>query len=295
MTDAKTLTTALKGRWHGRYGLAFCPAHHNTKTPALSLSNGSEGQLLAHCHAGCDFLDILGALKGMGLVEGRGTYMPPDPMELAKRRRQEKMRLTQRATQARQVWDSAQPIAGTLAETYLRKRGITCALPETLRFNPACWHHSALRIPAMIGRIEGGEGFAVHRTYLCSRGSKAELTPNKAMLGSCKGGAVRVFDGDGPLVIAEGIETALSLASGLLDGPSMIWAALSTSGMQALSLPALPHKMIIASDSDDNGAGRRAAQALAQRASQLGWDVSLLPAPEGLDWNDYLNMKGGAA
>ncbi|MEM5475512.1 toprim domain-containing protein [Pacificibacter sp. AS14] len=74
-----------------------------------------------------------------------------------------------------------------------------------------------------------------------------------------------------------------------------LWAALSTSGMQALSLPAQPHDMIIASDSDDKGAGLRAAQALAQRASALGWAVSLLPAPQGQDWNDYLNMKGGAA
>ena len=143
--------------------------------------------------------------------------------------------------------------------------------------------------------IEGAEAFAVHRTYLDANGTKADLSPNKAMLGACKGGAVRVSDGAGPLVITEGTETALSLASGLLDGPSKIWAALSTSGMQSLSLPALPHKMIIASDSDDNGAGLRAAQALAQRASALGWDVSLLPAPQGQDWNDYLNMKGGAA
>ncbi|WP_050526386.1 DUF7146 domain-containing protein [Pseudorhodobacter aquimaris] len=295
MSDAKQITTALKGRWHGGYGLAYCPAHHNTKTPALSLSEGAQGQLLAHCHAGCDFLDILDALKGMGLIEGRSTYTPPDPAELARRRRQEKAKLVQRATQARGIWDSAQPIAGTLAETYLRRRGITCALPSALRFSPECWHHSAQRVPAMVARIEGAEAFAVHRTYLDASGAKADLSPNKAMLGTCKGGAVRLTDGAGPLVITEGTETALSLASGLLDGPAMIWAALSTSGMQGLSLPALPHKMIIASDSDDNGAGLRAAQALAQRASALGWEVSLLPAPQGQDWNDYLNMKGGAA
>lgn len=295
MSDVKALTTALKGRWHGGYGLAYCPAHHNTKTPALSLSEGSEGQLLACCHAGCDFLDILEALKGMGLIEGRGTYAPLDPTELARRRRQEKAKLVQRATQARGIWDNAQPIPGTLAETYLRRRGITCALPSTLRFNPECWHHSAQRIPAMVAQIEGAEAFAVHRTYLDANGTKADLSPNKAMLGTCKGGAVRVSDGAGPLIITEGTETALSLASGLLDGPAKIWAALSTSGMQSLSLPALPHKMIIASDSDDNGAGLRAAQALAQRASALGWDVSLLPAPQGQDWNDYLNMKGGEA
>ncbi|NRP44709.1 hypothetical protein XMV225_001876 [Aliiroseovarius sp. xm-v-225] len=295
MSDAKALTAALKGRWHGGYGLAYCPAHHNTKTPALSLSDGAEGQLLAHCHAGCDFLDILDALKGMGLIEGRSTYTPPDPAELAQRRRREKAKLIQRGNQARAIWENAVPIGGTLAETYLRKRGITCTLPATLRFNPECWHHNAQRVPAMIGLIEGAKGFAVHRTYLDASGTKADISPNKAMLGTCKGGAVRLSEGIGPLVITEGTETALSLASGLLDGPATIWAALSTSGMQSLSLPALPHKLIIASDSDDSGAGFRAAQALAQRASALGWEVSLLPAPQGQDWNDYLNMKGGTA
>jgi hypothetical protein len=240
-------------------------------------------------------MDILGALKGMGLIEGRSAYAAPDPAEHARRRRQEKAQLIQRATHAKQVWDNTQPIAGTLAEAYLRKRGITCALPSTLRFHPNCWHHNAQRVPAMVAQIDGAAHFAVHRTYLSAHGAKADLTPNKAMLGTCKGGAVRVSYGDGPLVVTEGIETALSLASGLLNGPATIWAALSTSGMQALSLPAQPHDMIIASDSDDKGAGLRAAQALAQRASALGWAVSLLPAPQGQDWNDYLNMKGGAA
>lgn len=294
MTDAKTLTGALNGRWHGGYGLAFCPAHHNTKTPALSLANGDDGQLLAHCHAGCDFGSIVDALKGMGLIKGRGHYNPPDPAEQQRRRRAERARLLKRSTQAREVWERAQPIGGTLAETYLRGRGITCALPDSLRFHAACWHSSGQHIPAMVGLIEGAEGFAVHRTYLGGDGRKVAFAPAKAMLGTCKGGAVRLPSQGGALVVAEGIETALSLASGLLDGPVTVWAALSSTGVAGLSLPAIPHSLIVAADSDDNGAGLRAAQALAQRASALGWEVSLLPAPKGRDWNDYLMTKGGS-
>lgn len=37
---------------------------------------------------------------------------------------------------------------------------------------------------------------------------------------------------------------------------------------------------------DGDAAGREAAHALATRAHAQGWAVSLLPAPEGLDWND---------
>ena len=71
----------------------------------------------------------------------------------------------------------------------------------------------------MIARVDGLPRLAVHRTYLRPDGSgKAEVHPAKAMLGAALGGAVRVADGHGPLVVAEGIETALSLPSGLLRG-----------------------------------------------------------------------------
>jgi hypothetical protein len=113
------------------------------------------------------------------------------------------------------------------------------------------------------------------------------------MLGATSGGAVKLTVGQGPLVVAEGIETALSLASGVLRDPATIWAALSTSGMRELNLPAVPGHLIVASDGDS--AGWEAAQALATRASALGWQVSLLPAPDDQDWSDVLMMKGPVA
>jgi len=47
MTDARTITAALGVRWHGGYGLAYCPVHKNTRTPALSLKDGDDGRLTA--------------------------------------------------------------------------------------------------------------------------------------------------------------------------------------------------------------------------------------------------------
>ncbi|GGH18122.1 hypothetical protein GCM10010973_00740 [Cribrihabitans marinus] len=131
----------------------------------------------------------------------------------------------------------------------------------------------------------------MHRTYLRADGSgKADLEPAKAMLGRCAGGAVRLTEGPSVLAVAEGIETALSLACGLLRVPAAIWAALSTSGLRGLRLPLETGRLIIAPDGDT--AGLEAAHALAERAHGAGWAVSLLPAPEGRDWNDILNMKG---
>jgi len=63
--------------------------------------------------------------------------------------------------------------------------------------------------------------------------------------------------------------------------------------MRGLSLPPQAGQLTIASDGD--AAGREAASALAARADALGWRVTLLPAPEGLDWNDVLLVKGEAA
>ncbi|WP_191569514.1 DUF7146 domain-containing protein [Paracoccus yeei] len=291
---AVEIVKALRGRPSRNGGLCFCPAHANTRTPALSVTDGIDGRLLLHCHAGCDYPSIMDALRGLGLVEGKGTYSPPSPAEMDAFREAERQEAEKRERQALFLWREAQPIAGTIAETYLRGRGITCDLPDTLRFHPASWHSSAQRLPAMAALIGGLPRLAVHRTYLRPDGSgKAEVTPAKAMLGAALGGAVRLTGTQGPLVVAEGIETALSLASGLLGRPATIWAALSASGIAGLRLPeANPHRLTIASDGDK--AGREAAYKLAVRASAHGWTVSLLPAPEGRDWNDILNKKGAA-
>ena len=68
---------------------------------------------------------------------------------------------------------------------------------------------------------------------------------------------------------------------------------LSTSGIRGLNLPNLPAELVIAADGDVPV--KDAAMALAERASVLGWNVSLFPAPDGHDWNDVLIGKVVAA
>lgn len=293
MSDARTLTSALCGKWHGRYGLACCPARGDRR-PSLTLADASDGRLLLDCKAGCSFLDVLTALRLRGLVDRQARPQPPDLCEMARRRAEDEAEAVKREKQALSVWRESIPVHGTIAETYLRGRGITCPLPDALRFHPVCWHASAQRLPALVARVDGLPRLAVHRTYLRTDGTgKADVDPPKAMLGAAMGGAVRLSEADGPLVVAEGIETALSLASGLLRGPATVWAALSAPGVVGLRLPAGSRgRLTIAPDGDQ--AGREAAQKLAGRAYALGWAVSLLPAPQGRDWNDILTMKEGA-
>jgi len=240
---------------------------------------------------GCVFLDIL-AVAGVR----SGDYKPPDAATLAQRERDAMAEAEKRSEQAKRIWREAPPIAGTVAEAYLRDaRGISCVLPPTLRFHGACWHGpTAKRYPAMVAAVQGAGLPAVHRTYLRADGSgKAYIEPAKAMLGATAGGAVRLADGPSRLVVAEGIESGLSLLCGLLDGPATVWAALSTSGLRGLRLPAQAGRLTIAADGD--GPGREAAHALAERAHALGWKVTILAPGNGADFNDILTGKAVVA
>ena len=293
MSDAHELTMTLGGRWHGAYGVAACPIcqpERRKDQNALTLADGRNGRLVLDCKkSACAFLDILGAV---GLRAGDDT--PPDAATLAHRQAEAKAEAQRKAAQAKRLWQEAQPIAGTIAETYLRGRGITCDLPPTLRFHGACWHGAMARhYPALVAAVQGAGLPAVHRTYLRPDGTgKADVEPAKAMLGATAGGAVRLAEAPSRLVVGEGIESALSLLCGLLDGPATVWAALSTSGLRGLHLPPNPSRLTIACDGD--GPGRDAAQALAERAHGFGWQVSILDPGTGCDFNDILQERAAA-
>lgn len=144
----------------------------------------------------------------------------------------------------------------------------------------------------MLAQVEGINLYAVHRTFLAPDGlGKSSVAPVEAMLGPCSGGAVRLAASPiGPLVVCEGIETGLSLIQ-LMSEPATVWAAMSASGMKGLRLPPEPGRLILGTDGDD--AGRRAGQDLALRAAELSWQVEILEAAEGSDWNDFL-LEGGS-
>lgn len=293
--DARAMTQALGGRWHGRYGAAACPVcqpERRRAQNALTLADGRNGRLVLDCKkTACAFLDILAAAG----LRSR-DYSPPDAATLAQREREAKAEAQRKATQAKRLWDEAQPIVGTVAEAYLRDaRRISCPLPPTLRFHGACWHGpTARRYPAMVAAVQGAGLPAVHRTWLRPDGSgKADIDPAKAMLGATAGGAVRLADGLGRLVVVEGIESGLSLLCGLLDGPTTLWAGLSTSGLRGLRLPTQAGRLTIACDGDRPG--REAAYALAERAHALGWQTGILDPGDGADFNDILTRKAVAA
>ena len=131
----------------------------------------------------------------------------------------------------------------------------------------------------------GGIVLGVLRIFLTADGTrKAPVTSNKMMLGRVRRGAVRLGPRARKIAVAEGLETALSVAQSV-TGLS-VWAALSTSGMKAIVLPPKTREVTLFSDGDIPGC--MAGRAAAQRFIDEGRLARICTAPPGCDFNDVL-------
>jgi hypothetical protein len=159
---------------------------------------------------------------------------------------------------AREIWNGAEPITGTLVETYLGSRGVTPPdpAPECLRFASKLTHPNGQYFPAMIalpinpktGDPTGG----IQRTFLAWSGNgKAQVEKNeqKMSLGPTRGGIVRLaepIEGKS-LILGEGVETVLTAmeATGLPG-----WATLGTSGLVNFDVPDTVTEVILLAEND---------------------------------------------
>ncbi|NRB18586.1 MAG: toprim domain-containing protein [Rhodobacteraceae bacterium] len=283
MTDAQQITSNLGGHWKNGRGSAPCPICQIERLrdqAALSISEQA-GTLLLHCFkSNYRFADLAHAVD----LSLESLQIDFTAREQAQRKQADCQ--AAKLANARALWEAARPIIGTKADSYLRGRYITCYLPTSLRFISNLYHApSATWTCAMVADVSTG---GVHRTFFNKQRLRLRASA-KMMLGPCAGGAVVLSEAQGPLLVCEGIETGLALLSGLLIGPATLWASLSTSGMKTLQLPQEPGILIIATDGDQPG--KLAGNSLATRATALGWQVSMLPAPDGKDWADVLVAK----
>jgi putative DNA primase/helicase len=190
------------------------------------------------------------------------------------------------------------PLAGTLAETYLRSRGLT-TLPDTpdlLYCDDVTDYAAQIGRPAMIGVLRYPDGTllgGIHRTFLKLDGSsKADMPKPRMELGPSKGAVIMLgsIGPDGRLGIGEGIETALS-GGMLFDVP--VWAATSTGGLKSFGEaiaddrppPGLRELIIFADIGPD---GESAAAALCSNAKLHGIAASVVLPRGGDDFNDDL-------
>jgi hypothetical protein len=190
---------------------------------------------------------------------------------------------------ARRLFAASRPFRGTLAETYLRSRGIAVPLRfPSLRFHPSC-HYRADKDapletrPALIAAVTdlSGNVTGVLRTWLERDGSAKAPIPNpRRAMDELLGHAVCFGAAHDVLAAGEGVETMLSLKSVLPRLP--VVAALSASHLAALLLPPLLRRLYVAADND--AAGRHAATRLTERACDAQIETHLL-LPRTDDWN----------
>ena len=224
--SAKNIALILGGHRIGSGWMARCPAH-NDHTPSLSIRD-AYGTTLVRCHAGCDQREVISALRR------RGLWAEKIPRSRARRAGRIPFAIKQsraeggRIEMALAIWHSAVPAEGTLVEHYLKSRRIELLAPDALRFHVGVKHSAGGIWPAMIALVTNGADatpLAIHRTYLALNGSgKAQISPQKMMLGPCRGGVVRLAEPGDVLMVGEGIETCLAAMQATGHAA---WAALS--------------------------------------------------------------------
>ncbi len=204
---------------------------------------------------------------------------------------------------ARRLFAMANPIRGSIPETYLRGRGLTELHDCTaLRFHPRCWYRGDLDLPgdtardswpALVAAVtdETGTITGVHRTWLDLSGeAKAPVSTPRRSLGLINGHGVRIGRSAEIMAIGEGLETMLSLRVTLPTLPMI--AAGSANHLDALILPGTLRRLYVAEDADD--AGRRVTASVMHRAEAAGIEALRLTPALG-DFNDDLQRLGPEA
>jgi hypothetical protein len=283
---AETIAKALGGRKAGSGWTARCPTHDD-RMPSLSIRDAEDNKVLVRCHAGCDQERVITALRTRGLWADNSLRSLSRTARRASVERKPDQEDARRIEAALAIWQSAHPARGTLVETYLASRGVDPPPPDALRFHAGLKHPSGGIWPTMVALVtNGADGtpVAIHRTYLArDAGGKAQIDPQKMMLGPCRGGAVRLAEPGEVLLVGEGIETCLAAVQATGHAA---WAALSTSGLRSLDLPKDVRDVIVLADGDE--AGKAAARDCALRWRREGRRVRVARPPQGMDFNDLL-------
>lgn len=190
---------------------------------------------------------------------------------------------------------------------YLQGRGIAdgdIRFYEDIRFENGVLDPESKRwFPAMTAAVRDVNGRLVtlHRTLLSSFGTKADVAAPKRLMKLPKdrtisGCAIHIGEPQETLALAEGIETALSVA---VSTNLPCWACICAHGLEAVELPPTVREVLIFADKDRSNTGECSAQRLAQRLSAQGIAVRVMSireeipdAAKGIDCNDLLCRYG---
>ena len=263
-----------------------CPLHAD-RTPSLSVRVGHTN-LLFHCFAGCNGEALVAWVRSSACYALIAAE--PAPSGNAGNRDHWVQ------SRALDLWSEASPLDRTPAEKYLHARSIDQGSTE-LRYHPrTLLGRGPARVyrPALLARVSDGPRLlAIQRTFLDWRHARkaGDIGNPRRLLARPLGGAVRLFDAQDVLGLAEGVETAMS-ASMLLGIP--VWAALGSERFGKVSIPPRVRRLILLPDNDIPGRRGACAAEAAMRAPGRSVET-VLPWNDLNDWNDVLRAKAEGA
>jgi DNA primase len=277
-------------RQAGKEWIACCPFHAD-RSPSFTIFDAGRRFHCFGCGASGDVLDFVQRAYGVTLPEAArmlGAGEVPKLQTPTAREFSEAVKGQDYNKAARSIWNRAVPASGTLAESYLRFRGILPPYPPDVRFLALpCDNLGPLPCLVLAVRDVDGEVTGIQRIWLAHDGMrKADVAKPKRSLGQVKGGAIRLgdLDGSGVVTICEGPEDGLSLLD-LFGGP--VWVAAGAVFMPQMQFPAGVRSIVIGADNDS--AGLEAAQSAALAFAARGLSVRIIRPIDGAkDFNDEL-------
>jgi hypothetical protein len=279
--DIETVT----GERIGRFNVAcpYCGPDKPSST-RFQIDRYSYGQAKYHCF----YCGRSGKVKASG---------PIDPVKEAEAKKAAKVlreeNEAERTANALKWWEEATSIGtNPIVERYFAARAIFEMPPnvdEVLRWHPAAPFLEYGMCPLLLALLRDAktnEPRAIQRTYIVSpdRG-----LARRAALGPIARSVIKLWPLNGVevLFLAEGLETAMSIAAMTFGGEPArpVWAA--TVANNVASFPLLPgvKRLIVMADNDPSRVGELKAQSAIWRYRRAGRDGEMRLPKEG-DWND---------
>lgn len=273
----------------GKEYKACCP-FHNDKSPSFTIFDGGLRFYCFGCGVGGDVFDYLARQHGVGLRDAAdmltGGNLPSVHIAAPAN---DDAEATDRIEEARTIWRSAVPAAGTEAEAYLRFRGLHLPIPDSIRFARLKYGTKGQEHPVLVAAVASADNkfTGIQRTYLAPNGSgKAKVPKPKLSLGRVSGGAIRLAPCAASMIACEGLEDGLTLQQEL---GRATWVAAGASMLPNMIFPAGVRSVAIGGDNDE--AGRLSARKAAENFAFRGIEARVFFPLDAKDFNAEL-MEG---